>query len=132
MKVNEQDKDHDATLDRVLRVCRQANLKLNKDKCLFRCTSIPFYGEIILWQGISPDSRKEQALTHMPSPKSKKEQQLILNILNYLRKLSPLTAEACEPLQKLTFWRLTAHGTESTRTCIREKKIIKKDAYVKF
>ena len=25
-------RDHDATVDKVLRICRQANLKLNKDK----------------------------------------------------------------------------------------------------
>ena len=34
-------RDHNMTLDNVLRISRQANLKLNKDKCLFRCTSIP-------------------------------------------------------------------------------------------
>ena len=28
-------RDNDATLNKVLRICRQANLKLNKDKCLF-------------------------------------------------------------------------------------------------
>ena len=44
---NEQDNDHDETLGKVLRVCRQANVKLNKDKCLFRYTSIPFIDEII-------------------------------------------------------------------------------------
>ena len=31
------DKDHDDTLQGVLQVCRQVNLKLNKDKCHFRC-----------------------------------------------------------------------------------------------
>ena len=40
-------RDHDATLNTLLRICRQASLKLNKDKCLFRCTSIPFFGEVI-------------------------------------------------------------------------------------
>ena len=40
---NVQGKDHDATLDKVLRVCRQTNLKIKKDKPLFRCTSIPFF-----------------------------------------------------------------------------------------
>ena len=33
---DEQGRDHDATLDKVLRVCMQANMKLNKDKCLFK------------------------------------------------------------------------------------------------
>ena len=39
-------KNHD-TLQRVLQVCRQMNLKINKDKCHFRCTQVPFFGEII-------------------------------------------------------------------------------------
>ena len=29
-------RDHDARLKQVLQRCRQANLKLNKEKCLFR------------------------------------------------------------------------------------------------
>ena len=32
---------HDETVDKVLKICRKANLELNKDKCNFRCTSIP-------------------------------------------------------------------------------------------
>ena len=40
---DEQGKDHDATLDKVLRLCKQANLKLNKDMCLFRFTYIPHF-----------------------------------------------------------------------------------------
>ena len=39
---NNMDRDHDATLDKVLRICRQPNLKFNKDKSLFRCTRILF------------------------------------------------------------------------------------------
>ena len=36
---DDMDKDNAATLNKLLRICRQANLKLKKDKCLFRCTS---------------------------------------------------------------------------------------------
>ena len=39
--------DHDKTVWRVLQGCKQVNLKLNKDKCHFRCTLIPFFREII-------------------------------------------------------------------------------------
>ena len=41
-------RDHNATLNKILRLCRQANLKLNKDKCLFWCTSIPLFEQVIL------------------------------------------------------------------------------------
>ena len=33
---DEQAKDHDETLDYICWICRQENLKLNKDKCLFQ------------------------------------------------------------------------------------------------
>ena len=42
-------KDHNEALGKVLQVCMQANLKLNKDKYLFMCTIIPSFGEIISW-----------------------------------------------------------------------------------
>ena len=37
-------KDHNEMLEKVLWVCRQASLKLNKDECL--CMSILLFGEI--------------------------------------------------------------------------------------
>ena len=46
--LDELGRDHDATLDEVLRIYRQADLKFNKDKCLFRCSSISFFDEVIL------------------------------------------------------------------------------------
>ena len=60
------DKDHDETFWRVLQICRQVDLKLNKDKCHFRCTSVPFFGEIISWHGVKPDPQKLKALMEMP------------------------------------------------------------------
>ena len=97
---DDQGRDHDATLDKVLRISRKVNVKLNKDKCLFRCPGIPFFVEIISQQGVSPDFRKVQTLTGMPPPKSKKELQSFLGILNYLSKYLPATAEVCEPCKK--------------------------------
>ena len=97
---DEQGSDHYAILDKVLWVCRQANLILIKDKCLFRCTSIPFFGEVISWQGVSPVPQKVQALTEMAPLKSKEELQSFLVILNLLSKFSPATAEVCEPSKK--------------------------------
>ena len=63
---DEQGKYQNETLEKILWVCRQANIKLNKDKCLlFGCTSIPSFGKVISWQGVSLDQRKVQALTDM-------------------------------------------------------------------
>ena len=96
--LGEQGKDHDATYDKVLRVCRQVNLKLNIGKCLFRCTSIQFIGEIMSWQDVSLDPRKVKVLIDMPPLKSKKQLQTFLGILKYLSNFSSVTAEVCKPL----------------------------------
>ena len=39
---NKQGRDHDETLGKVLQICGKANAKPDKDKYLFRCTSITF------------------------------------------------------------------------------------------
>ena len=41
---NENGADHDAAVHKVLQRCKEVNLKLNKEKCHFRCTTIPFFG----------------------------------------------------------------------------------------
>ena len=48
-------KDYDEMLQQVLQICRQVSLKLNKDKCCFRCTSAPFFSEVISRHGVYPD-----------------------------------------------------------------------------
>ena len=79
---NEQGKVHDEREDNVLQVGRQTNLKFNKEVCLFRYSSLPFCGEVVLQQGVSPYPRKIQVLTKMP-PSNKKELQSFLGILHY-------------------------------------------------
>ena len=64
--------DHDEAVYNVLRQCQDVNLKLNKDKCHFRCTLIPFFGEVVSREGIQPDPQKIRALTEMPVPKTKR------------------------------------------------------------
>ena len=43
---NENGADLDAAVQKGFQwQCEEVNLKLNKEKCHFRCTSIPFFGE---------------------------------------------------------------------------------------
>ena len=76
-------KDHDETLLWVLQICRNVNLKLYKDKCHFKCTPIPFFGEVISRLGVQPKAQKLKVLTDMLPPKTKKELQAFLGITNY-------------------------------------------------
>ena len=102
MGYDNDDTDHDKTVCKVLQRCREVNLKLNKEKCHFRCTSIPFFREVTLRRGVQPDPQKIKALMDMPVPNNKRELPTFLGIINYLGKFSPGTAVVCDPLQKLT------------------------------
>ena len=73
--------DHDAAVHKVLRQCSEVNLKLNKDMCHFRCTSLVFFGKVISREGIQPDPQKIEVLTDMVTPKNKKELQAFLGII---------------------------------------------------
>ena len=111
------------------------NLNLNKDKCHFRCTSVPFFSEVISRYGVQPNPWKLKALTDMLPLKTKKELQTLLSIINYFGKLSPstVTLEACKSLRKLmsvkTEW--TWNATYQ-KMFDKTKAIIKEDAYMKF
>ena len=61
----EDGRDHNKTVQKVLQRCRKVNLKLNKNKCHFRCTSVPFFGEVTSRNRVQPDPQKIKALMEM-------------------------------------------------------------------
>ena len=65
---NKDEADHDEAVYSVLEWCQDVNLKVSKDKCHFRCTSIPFFGKVVSRNGIQPDLQKVRALNKMPVP----------------------------------------------------------------
>ena len=93
--------EHDTAVYNVLRHCQDVNLKLNKEKCHFKCTAIPFFGKVVLREGVKPDPWKIKPLTKMPAPKNKKELQAFLGIINYLGKFSPGTAEDLQAITQI-------------------------------
>ena len=130
---NEDGADHDATDHKVLRWCKEVNFNLDKDKCHFRCTSIPFFGKVISREGIQPDPQKIKSLMEMPAPKNKKELQAFLGIINYLGKFSPGTTDVCDPLQKLTSSKVSLTWNASYQELFNKaKSLIKVDMCMKF
>ena len=65
-------RDHDKTVCKVLQRCSEVNLKLNKDKCHFRSTFIPFFEEVISKNGVQPSPQTFKALMDIPPPNSKR------------------------------------------------------------
>ena len=130
---NKDGADHDKVLYKVLKWCQGVNLKLNREKCHFRCTSIPFFREVVLRHGVQPDPQKVRAFIEMPAPKNKKELQAFLDIINYLNKFPPGMSEACEPLRKLTSSKaMWAWNASYQQLFNKAKSLIKAEMCMKF
>ena len=90
VKIHGEDEiSHDQNLIQVLNQCRRIRLKLNLDKCIFKSTSIPFFGHVISDQGVKPDPKKMDAIKNMPTPISKHELLSFLGLCNYLSVYIP-------------------------------------------
>ena len=123
-------KDHDETLQQVLQMCRKVNLKLNKDKCHLRCSSVPFFWEVISRHDMQPDPQKLKALVEMP-PKDEKGTPII-SWNNYLDKFSPSTTDTCKPLGKPTSIKTEWTWKVTYQMFNKGKAVIKEDACMKF
>ena len=79
----------------------EIGLTLNPRKFKFKCTMVPFFGNVVSDRGILPDPKKVQSIKNWPSPKSLKELQSFLGAVNYLSKFIPELSSLRSPLQGL-------------------------------
>ena len=83
--------------------------------------------------GVQTNPQKLKAFTDIQSPKTKKELQAFLGIINYLGKFSPSTAEVCESLRKLTSAKTKwTWNTTYQKMFYQATAIIKEDSCMKF
>ena len=94
--------DHDKNLIALLQRCRERNVKLNKDKFVFKQQKLKYCGHVLTSEGILPDPAKVEAITRMPRPRSKTEVRRLLGMINYLGKFLPQLSDVSEPLRNLT------------------------------
>ena len=67
------DRDHLATLKKVLNVFRKANIRLKPQKCDFLQSNIIFLGHKIFQNGIQPDPGKIKSIENLPYPRNVKK-----------------------------------------------------------
>ena len=98
---NRNHKDHDLAFTLLLKTAKECNVKLNYQKLQYKCTEVNFYGETYTTDGNKPAQNKVTAIAQMPSPRSKKEVQSFISMINYLSKFSPRLTEIAEPIREL-------------------------------
>lgn len=125
--------EHNARLRETLEMTRKANLKLNKDKCVFGVNEVLFLGDVLSSDGVKPDTRKINAIVNMPQPESKSDVQRFLGMVNYLGKfipdLSTITAPLRALLQKNTDWNW---GPEHDKCWNKLKDVLTNEPVLKF
>ena len=94
--------EHDRNFLAFMEKCMENNLTLNLEKIQFKQSQVSFYGHIWSENGISPDSKKIQALKHMEFPPDKETMRSFLGMFNYLNRYSALSAHLAAPLSSLT------------------------------
>lgn len=92
---------HAERLEAVLTRLQNARLRVNKEKCEFRKSSIEFLGHVIDATGIHPSTSKVDAILNAPTPSSKKELQSFLGLINFYSRFLKGKAEVAEPLHRL-------------------------------
>ena len=81
---------------------READLKLNREKCNFFKSHIQYLGHLILGEGIKPLPEKLESIKEMPPPPTPKEVKQFLGLIGYYRKFLPIFANVARPLTNLT------------------------------
>ena len=94
--------EHDKTLEMILQVAKQRNLKFNFAKCQFDQTQLEFFGYIFSAEGISPSAAKVQAIKDASVPKNASEVRSFLGMVQYCGRFIPQLADISAPLRALT------------------------------
>ena len=92
---------HDHRLDLVLDRCKKINLKLSKEKCVFKVKEVTYIGHKRTQEGIKPNNEKVRAINDMPAPTDKKGVERQRGAVNYLGKFIPNLATVTEPIRVL-------------------------------
>ena len=92
---------HDARLEKVLKVIKDSGLKLNKSKCVFGQESLDFLGHRIDSNGVTASKAKIRAVTELSAPTCVTELRRSLGLFNYLGRYVPRMATLLKPLSDL-------------------------------
>ncbi len=101
--------EHLKTLEKVLSILDEANVRLNYDKCQFLRSQVEYLGYVIDEHGLHPTEKKIQAIKEAPTPTNITELRAFLGIINYYGKFLPNLSSQLVPLhellQKNTTWK---------------------------
>ncbi|GBG88710.1 hypothetical protein CBR_g48239 [Chara braunii] len=96
--------EHQGHLRQVLEKLREANFKINAEKCEWAKTQVLYLGHVLDGNDIKPEDSKIATIRDWPTPRTLTELQSFLGLANYYRKFvrnfSTIAAPLCRLLKK--------------------------------
>ena len=89
------------TLRQFLKRALECGLQLNKKKCMFQMTVLPYIEHILTSEVVKPDPKKLCAIRNMEAPRNPEEVRRFLGHVNNMAKLMPNLSAENEPLRRL-------------------------------
>ena len=93
--------EHTVKFGRLMKRLREANLKLQPDKCEFLRTEVAYLGHIISADGVKPDPGKIESIINFPQPRCPKNIKQFLGLVGYYRRFIPQFSKIAKPLTDL-------------------------------
>ena len=94
--------EHLEKLEEVLKLLKEAGLKIKPSKCYFMKTELNFLGHVVNQQGILTDLGKIEKVKNFPRPKTVTEVRSFLGLALYYRKFIEKFSEKAKSITKLT------------------------------
>jgi|GEM_PF-3482667 len=94
-------KEHEVKFNKLMQRLRNANLKLQPDKCEFLHHEVAYLGHIIGADGVKPDPNKIKSIMEFPTPKNEKNIKQFLGLAGYYRRFIPQFSKIAKPLTDL-------------------------------
>ncbi|CAB0031619.1 unnamed protein product [Trichogramma brassicae] len=93
--------EHLTHLRQLFETLREANLKINRQKCTFGKPQVLYLGYQVSSDGFRPPPAKVKAITDFPQPTNATELHRFLGMVNYYRQCLPHAAHIQAPLHEL-------------------------------
>jgi len=93
--------EHERKFNQLAERLRNANLRLQPDKCEFLRREVTYLGHVIREDGVKPDPKKIEAVSNFPRPKNAKNVKQFLGLAGYYRRFIPDFSKTAKPLTTL-------------------------------
>jgi hypothetical protein len=107
---------------KVLDKLKEHKIPLKLSKCEFHKNKISFLGYFVSSEGLAPDLRKVQAIEEWLEPRTVKEVQSFLGLINYYRKFILNFSKIAKPITELTKKDTTFNFGKECKEAFKELK----------